>query len=272
MDVSGTPDPLTDDALTSRFRVLQRVRGHRYSVDDVAVAWEAANARPEAARAADLGTGIGSVALMLAHALPTASIAAIEAQEISFGLLEQNVARNALGERITIHLGDLRDPALLSRLSPNGERFQLVTGTPPYFPAASSSPSTDSQRTHARIEMRGGVEDYLAAAARIVDADGLVVVCGDARRPDRIEDGAARTGLCPLSRRDVVPREGKGALIGVWTLTPRAGALFIRHPDLVLRDAHGARTPVQHDLRAFFGLSIREGEAPSPPTRERASS
>jgi tRNA1Val (adenine37-N6)-methyltransferase len=261
MDAALELDPLTDDAITSRFRVFQRVRGHRYSVDDVAVAWEAARARPLANRVADLGTGIGSVAIMLAHALPDAALATIEAQEISFALLEKNVARNGLASRITRRHGDLRDPDLLAQLG--GERFELVTGTPPYFPAASSSPSTDSQRTHARIEMRGGVEDYLAAAARVVSSDGLVVVCADARRPERVQDGAGRAGLHPLTRRDIVPRDGKGALIGVWTLA-RAGAGFVRHPDVVLRDAVGARTNVQHELRAFFGLSIREGEAASP--------
>ncbi len=271
MEPSLDTDVLTDDAITSRFRVFQRAHGHRYSVDDVAVAWEAARARPEAKRVADLGTGIGSVAIMLAHALPEASIATIEAQEISFALLEKNVARNGLEERIARHHGDLRDPALLARLSPSGERFDLVTGTPPYFPASSSSPSTDTQRTHARIEMRGGIEDYLLAAAGIASDDGLVVVCADARRPDRVESGAARAALHVLGRRDIVPREGKGALIGVWTLA-RRGAEPVRHRDLVLRDALGARTPVQHALRGFFGLAISGNEAPSPPIRERASS
>ena len=121
--------------------------------------------------------------------------------------------------------------------------------------------------------MRGGIEDYLAAAARIVSNDGRVVVCADARKPERVETGAALAGLHVLSRRDIVPREGKHALIGVWTLS-RASAegAPLRRDDLVLRDALGARTPVQHTLRAFFGLSIRAGETPSPPARERMRS
>lgn len=260
--MASEDDPLTDDAITSRFRVWQRVRGHRYSLDDVVVAWEAARARPDARSAIDLGTGIGSVLHMLAHALPDARLAAVEAQAISFALLEKNLARNALRERVAIHHGDLRDVSSYAHL---GRDFDLVTGTPPYFPEGTCTPPPDSQRAHARVELRGGVEDYLAAAAALVAEDGLVVVCADAQRPDRVLAGAARAGLSARTRRDVVPRAGKNALVGVWTLSRAPGELS-RLPDLIARDAAGARTAVQHELRGFFGLAIAP-ESPSPGKR-----
>lgn len=257
-------DPLTDDAITSRYRVFQRVRGHRYSLDDVTVAWEAARARPGAKRAIDLGTGLGSVVIMLAHALPEAELAAVEAQEISFALLQRNLARNGLEARVRAHHGDLRE---VDRYAYLGRGFDLVTGTPPYFPKETVTLPPDSQRAHARVELRGGVESYLAAAAELVADDGLVVLCADAQRPERVIEGARAAGLSPRTRRDIVPREGKNALVGVWTLDRRGGALE-RLPDLVARDAQGARTPVQHELRAFFGLAIDDPNA-SPTLRAR---
>lgn len=257
-------DPLTDDAITARFRVFQRVRGHRYSLDDVAVAWEAARARPGARRAIDLGTGLGSVLIMLAHALPEAELAAVEAQDVSFALLRRNLARNALTERVRVHHGDLREPSAYAHL---GRDFDLVTGTPPYFPKETVTLPPDSQRAHARVELRGGVESYLAAAARLVAAEGLVVVCADAQRPERVIEGARVAGLSPRTRRDIVPREGKSALVGVWTLD-RSGGPLTQLPDLVARDAAGARTPVQHELRALFGLTIDDPNA-SPGVRAR---
>lgn len=257
--MTSEDDALTDDAITSRYRVWQRVRGHRYSLDDVVVAWEAANARPAARTAIDLGTGLGSVLHMIAHALPEAKLAAVEAQEIAFALLEKNLERNGLWDRVAIHRGDLRDTASYAHL---GSAFELVTGTPPYFPAGSCTLPPDSQRAHARVELRGGVEDYLLAASKLVAADGVVVVCADAQRPDRVLSGAARAGLYPWTRRDVVPRAGKNALVGVWTLSVQRVEL-VRCPDLVARDASGARTPIQHQLRAFFGLTIA-AEPPSP--------
>src|SRR6185436_6895089 len=110
---------------------------------------------------------------------------------------------------------DLGDVAAYAHL---GRGFDLVTGTPPYFPVGTATPPPDAQRAHARVELRGGVEAYLAAAASIVADDGVVVVCADARKPERVIDGAARAGLHAWSRRDVVPRAGKAGLVGVWTV------------------------------------------------------
>ena len=52
---------LTHDAIAGDFRITQRKRGHRYSIDDVLTAQIEASARPNAARCLDLGSGIGSV-------------------------------------------------------------------------------------------------------------------------------------------------------------------------------------------------------------------
>ena len=258
---------LTDDAIAGSWRIWQRERGHRYSIDDVATAWEAVSARPDATRVLDLGCGIGSVTLMLAYKLRGARIDAIEAQALSHGLAARNLARNELTDRVTLHRGDLRDPTWIERI---GGDFQLVTGTPPYFDPKKGSPSTDSQRTYARIEMRGGVEDYLRAGARLLAEDGIMVVCGDAQRPDRARAGAAAAGLFVRARRDVVPREGKGALFTIWTVGRRGEGAEQELPAIVARDAAGARLPIQHTLREFFDLSIREDEPASPVLRARS--
>lgn len=263
---STLDDGLTDDALTSTFRVWQRRHGHRYSIDDVATAWEAAHARRDARRVADLGTGIGSVALMLAHALPDARIETVEAQDVSFALFARNVSRNALEARVGIRQGDLRDPSLLERLG--GARFELVTGTPPYFPVGTASLPPDSQRAHARHELRGGVEDYVAAVARILAPEGVAVLCGDARRPERVTESAKVAGLGVRSIRPLVPRAGKDALFSLFVLVAGEIATEMLAP-LVLRNRDGARTASERALRAFFGLASPDDEAASPQLRER---
>jgi tRNA1Val (adenine37-N6)-methyltransferase len=145
---------LTDDAITERFRILQRRRGHRYSLDDVLTAWEAAHAAPWARACLELGSGIGSVLLMLAHALPEARFVAVEAQRNSFKLLTENVRRNKLEARVALVHGDLRGQRFA-----DGPGFQLITGTPPYVPPGQATPSSDSQKAFCRQEFRGGVED-----------------------------------------------------------------------------------------------------------------
>lgn len=258
-------DPLSDDAITADFRVLQRVRGHRYSLDDVLTAWVAARRVPAAGAILDLGSGIGSVALMLAWKLPQARLATIEAQEISFSLQRRNLERNGVDVRATAVRGDFRDPHVRAQV---GGGFALVTGTPPYFPADATLPSPDPQRAHARVELRGGVEAYLESAVQCVAADGAIVVCADARAPERVLGTAARLGLAAEEELVVSPREGKPPLFSVWTLAVGA-ASAPRRVDFVARDAGGRRTDAQREIRAFFGLPL-EDDGASPPVRERS--
>ena len=254
-------DELTDDAIAGSWRLFQRRRGHRYSLDDVATAWTAAQARPDARRYLDLGCGIGSVLLMVAYKLAGIErIVGVEAQDISIELARRNVERN--GVRAELLHGDLRQLE-------HDQGFDLITGTPPYMPPGSGSPSTDAQRAYARLEMRGGIEDYIAAAARTLAKGGVFVACCDARRPERAIEGAAAAGLTPVRKQDVVPRAGhKGPLFTVWTFM-HEGSLVVVDP-LVARDKRGARTEASHALREFFDLPVNRSE-PASPGRPRSS-
>ncbi len=252
-----TADDLTCDAVTAGFRLLQRRRGHRFSIDDLATAWEAARgAAGEAASQGgapasflDLGCGVGSVLLMVAWRLPEARGFGVEAQEASFALARRNVDENGLGARITLAHGDLRE---VTRGWPHGPH-SLVTGTPPYLPQGTALASPNPQRAAARLELRGGVEDYLAAAARVLAPGGRVVLCADGRAPQRVLRGAAQAGLGPRRRLDVVARAGAaGPLFSVWTCGH--GVSTPEQETVVLRDEHGARTEAGTAMRRFFGL------------------
>jgi len=248
-------DPLTDDLLTADFRLLQRKRGHRYSLDDVATAFEGARALPEAETVCDLGCGIGSVLLMLAWKLPRARFVGVEAQEISFDLLQRNVARNGVDERARLIHGDLRDESLPEVLN---QRCSLITGTPPYQPPGTATPSPDTQRAHARMELRGGVEDYLRAASRLLAPAGRFVVCAEGGHPERVSSGARDAGLAIERCLSLWPREGRpGPLFHVFTLRHEAESPQGAEPEMVrfvARDAAGERTAEYVAMRAFFGL------------------
>jgi tRNA1(Val) A37 N6-methylase TrmN6 len=256
---------VTDDALTSRYRVFQRVKGHRYSIDDVVTAWEAANAAPHATRVLDLGTGLGSVSISLAHALPEARIVGIEAQEISFGLLDANVRRNGLSERLRIEHGDIRDAELIDRVSREEGPFDLVSGTPPYFLPHEATQPPDSQKAHARFELRGGVEAYLKAGARAVSEGGAIVLCASVKQRARLDDAIEREDLALHASRELIPREGKDALFLLVTLRRTPCASPVTHPPFIARNAAGERTAMERAVRGFFGMVSRASEPPSPP-------
>src|SRR5262249_25064253 len=139
----------------------------------------------------------------------------VEAQEISAAIARRNVIENGLSDRTSLTLGDLRELGGVWPPSP----CDLVTGTPPYLPPGTALASPDPQRAAARIELRGGVQDSLAAAWRALSPGGRVVVCADGRSPARVTEGARAASLSPLARLDVLARSGAPApLFAVWTL------------------------------------------------------
>ena len=258
----ASADELSCDAITADFRIYQRRRGHRYSLDDLATAAEAVRAHPEPHRCLDLGCGIGSVLLMVAWRFPHASLLGVEAQALSLSLARRSVALNALDDRVRLLELDLRE--LSVELA--GGRWDLITGTPPYLPPGSALVSPDPQRAAARIELRGGVEDYLVAAGALLAPGGRVVICADGRHPERVWGGAERAGLCPQRRVDVLARPGaRRPLLSVWTLARAAAPLEIAH--LATRDSGGARTPQAQALRACFGLAAPSDRSPGGDVR-----
>jgi tRNA1(Val) A37 N6-methylase TrmN6 len=245
---------LTDDLLTREVRVFQRRKGHRFSSDDVATAFVAYHASPDARRILDMGCGLGSVLLQLAWKLPGAELCGVEAQAQSFELLRRNVARSGFAERLRIVHGDLRDQELMSGLG----SFDLITGTPPYFPAPAALTAADEQRAFARIEYRGGIEAYIDAGTRLLSEDGVMVLCGDARALQRTTDACARAGLSIRARCDVLPRAGRAVLFSVWTLrrgvVEGSASVPSRSSVLTLRSDSGQPTPDAQRLREFGGF------------------
>jgi len=242
------------DVISGSYRIFQYERGHRYSTDDVLTAWYGSTYAPRVARAADLGSGIGSVALICAWRLPGATFCTVEAQDISIRLARKTMRYNGLESRFTLYHGDLRDPSILA----NEEPFDLVTGSPPYFPSGTATEPGHPQAVPARMEVRGGVEDYARAAARILAPGGLFAfvfpVVQDARALSAIDDA----GLTLIRRRDIIFKKGEPPLIAVFAASRREdipvqyNALI--EPPLTIRHRDRSTDPEYSAIRLSFGF------------------
>ena len=127
--VSLEPSPDEDlSFLCGDWRIFQKRRGHRWSLDDLVTAWVAINERPRATHALDLGCGLGSVLLLLAFKLPGATLTGLEAQADRAEMARRSAAYNGIEPRCSVLTGDLRAHDFA------GQTFELITGTPPYFP------------------------------------------------------------------------------------------------------------------------------------------
>lgn len=229
--------------------IAQRHKGHRHSIDDVLTAWYALRSSPKVSEHLDLGTGIGTVGLLTLWGMGAdARLTCVEAQEISYRLLRSNLAFNGLLDRVDASLGDLRDLAL-------GRKFPLITGSPPYFPSNAGVIPQDSQKAHARFELRGDVSDYARAAVRHLAPDGWFVLCFPSRQKQRALDGISAAGLAVETLRDVIPRETLPALFTLFACRfPGFSSGMIEEEPLTVREKSGRLSAEMASVRRLFGF------------------
>ncbi len=195
----------TLDGLCGHWRIFQKARGHRFSVDDLMTAWYGTTWCPRADRIADLGSGIGSVGMMAAWRCPGALVHTVEAQAQSVALARKSAAYNGLGARYVIHQGDLRDPGVLAGEAP----FDLVLGTPPYWAEGSRVAAAHPQAVPARLEVRGTLADYALTAARILSPGGMFTCVFPNDQRERALAALEGADLLCLHRREVIFKEGE---------------------------------------------------------------
>lgn len=202
----------TLDGLVGHWKIFQYAKGHRFSVDDLLGAWYGTVWCPRAARIADLGSGLGTLAMVAAWRCPGAVVHTVEAQDISLHLARKSLAYNGAADQVFPRLGDLRDPGLFEGEAP----FDLVMGSPPYWSTADRKPADHPQAIPARLEVRGGVEDYARAARPLLAPGGIFALVFPNDQRERVAKALAEAGLLALRRREVVFKEGQAYGLDLW--------------------------------------------------------
>lgn len=234
--------------LVGPYRIFQRINGHRHSIDDATTAWYALQKSPVVKRTLDLGAGIGTVGLAVLWGLGDgAHLTCVEAQDVSYKLLVENICGNELNDRVRASHGDIRTIHL-------GEQFPLITGSPPYFPVGTGSLPTDSQKAHARFELRGDVGDYAQAAKRHITEDGLFVFCFPFQQKNRCIKLVREVGFKFMTIRDVVPMKSKPPLFSLYCASVNYAGTTIEEPPLIVAFEDGKYTPEMRELQATRGF------------------
>jgi tRNA1(Val) A37 N6-methylase TrmN6 len=250
------PPDETLDAISGHFRLFQLRAGHRFSTDDVLTAWYGSSWAPTASTVLDLGSGIGSVGMIAAWRLPGARFVTIEAQEESVRLARKSAAYNGLDARYDIRLGDFREADALGA----DERFDLVLGSPPYFPPGSGVEGDHPQKVQCRFEMRGDITDYASVAISHLAPGGLFACVFPEKQVERVEQAAAAANGMIVRRRPVVFLEGEAPLVSLFAIMrasdlPEAmrGQTWVE-PALVIRARDGQVHPEYAALKLSFGF------------------
>jgi tRNA1(Val) A37 N6-methylase TrmN6 len=249
----------TLDAISGYFRLFQLAKGHRFSTDDVLTAWYGTTCCPTARRVLDLGGGVGAVGMIAAWRLAGAKFVTVEAQEESVRLARKSALWNGLEDRYEIRHGDFRDRSVL----PLEEKFDLILGSPPYFPPGSGVEGDHPQKIACRFETRGDIADYCAAAAPRLNRGGIFAcvfpVTPSAQR-SRVGAAAAAAGLRIIRWRPVTLREPEPPLLGLFCMLgagdapPGAPGECWMEPPLVIRTAAGRIHPEYSVVKMSFGF------------------
>jgi ribosomal protein L3 glutamine methyltransferase len=123
----------------------------------------------------DLCTGSGCLAILAAHAFPTARVDAVDLSADALAIARRNVADYDLGERIRLLQG-----YLFSGLG--GHRYDLIIANPPYVGAAAMASLPAEYRYEPELALASGEDGLdltraiLGGAQRHLQPAGLLVV------------------------------------------------------------------------------------------------
>ena len=115
--------------------------------------WEFLAGAGEAARALDLGTGSGCLAIALAAKCPAARVVATDISPDALAVARSNAIRHSVAERIDFREGDGFAAV------PAGARFDLIVSNPPYIASAEIATLEAEVRDHdPRLALDGGAD------------------------------------------------------------------------------------------------------------------
>ena len=256
LDPPVVPPAETLDAISGHFRLFQLRDGHRFSTDDVLTAWYGTSWAPSARTVLDLGSGIGSVGMIAAWRLPGARFVTVEAQEESVRLAAKSAAYNGLAPRYEIRRADFRGEEAFR----GDERFDLILGSPPYFPLGTGVEGDHPQKVACRFELRGDIRDYARVASARLEPGGLFACVFPEEQRPRVEGAAGDAGLAIVRRRPVVFSEGEPPLVSLFAMMraedlPEAmRSRTWAEPPLVIRCRDGSVHPEYAAVKLAIGF------------------
>lgn len=247
-------DDVSDDAfLGDALRVLQPRRGYRAGLDAVLLA--ASLVGLENANVLDVGSGVGVVALCLAHHMPALTVTLVERDPGLADLARKNVERNGMSDRLSVIEADVtqalaNSPALHAR----AESFDVVVSNPPFHDELAGTAAPNPLKAVAHAMPAGNLERWLQFMASMARPSGAMHLI---HRADALDEILAACGrrFGHVAVRPIHPRADAQASRVIVTGTKGSRAPPRILPGLVLHAEDGGfQEPIEAVLRRGAAL------------------
>ena len=186
------PDETLDALGYGNLQIIQPQQGFRSTIDPVLLAGFTRIKAGE--HWIDLGCGSGVLPLLLASREHGIKLTGIEIDPASADRAQRNTVLNNLEKQIDILQGDLRT----LRTTFNAQSFDGVITNPPYRRPENGRIAKGEQRSIARHELHGSLDDFLDASRYLLKNGGRFYAIYLAERLPEL--------LCKMSAKKIEPK------------------------------------------------------------------
>ena len=194
---------------------------------------------PRQAKVLDLGSGCGTLGILLCAEHPDCQITGIELDPAAHKTAQENIKRNQLEHRLNSICGDLRQ--LADHITPGS--MHCCISNPPYFSGGPASKQTPI----ARQDDHCNTDELFAAAGKALRYGGDFFLVHKPEKLAQLCACAVKHGMEP--KRLQLLRHQEGGPVSLVLLSCRKGGKpGLLWDDVSLNDRNGAPTPYYQTL------------------------
>ncbi len=221
----------TLDDLQNGFSIIQGEKSFRYGLDAVLLSGYARVKKGE--NVLDLGTGTGILPILLAAKTPGRSFTGLEIQKESADMAARSVQYNALGDRVKIVQGDIREAVSIF----GAASFDVVVSNPPYMIGDHGLQNPDPALAIARHEVLCTFRELASSAAALLRDRGRLYLVHRPFRLAEILDVLRELHLEPKRMQLVYPYiDREPNLVLIEALKSGRSRMTVEKPLIVYRE------------------------------------
>lgn len=171
-------DSTVDAFLDGRLQLTQPRKGYRAGLDAVFLAASVPQDRPRQPHVLDLGAGVGAAGLCFAARCEQATVVLLERAQELVEMANENVARNALSERVKVVAADViassAEDLTAARVCPDS--FDHVIANPPYHAIHAGTAAHTPLKANAHAMEEGQLDSWCRFMARMTKPGGTATL------------------------------------------------------------------------------------------------